>query len=344
MSARQTPITARSRGAVLCALGCIALAIPIGLAAQTVITVQASGMPVVDVEVSIWDVQGRAGLGRTDGFGAVRIALERAPAASPFVLVRRLGYAPARVPFEMRDSMTIAMTAVATRLPVLAVRTKELRCPSTTEPEADSVWRVSANRYSMRLTRFRIDWTGYLASETVTAEQRGYADPYEVRPPMYRAGGSVRGQTGMEDPPPYAMYERHLALGGEYWQWRYANLESYSADHFLSERFREQHSMVVLGRTESTTLIGFCPRYDSQADLQGELQIGINASLMGARWFFRVPHDDEDAGGEATFAPTIYDGREYIVAIRGSFWRRAGKNLYNQRRFENIRWELRPRD
>lgn len=344
MRARRTSTTARSSiGAILFALSCFALVIPHGLAAQTVITVQSSGISVAAAEVSIWDVQGRAGLGRTDGLGAARIVLERGLAANAFVLVRRLGFAPAREPFEMRDSMSIAMTAVAAKLPVLAVRTKELRCPSTTEPEADSVWRESSRRYSMRLTQFRIDWTGYHVSETVTAEQRGYADPNEMRPPLYGTGGSIHGEAGMENPPPYAMYERHIALGGEYWQWRYANLESYSADHFLSERFREQHSLVVLGRTESTTIIGFCPRNDSQADLKGELQIGVDASLMSARWFFRVPHDDEDAGAEATFAPTMYEGREYILAIRGSFWRRSGKTIYNQRRFENVRWELHPR-
>ena len=344
MSARRTSSTARRRvGAVLFALGCVTLAIPNGVAAQAVITVQASGIPVAAAEVSIWDVQGQAGLGRTDGVGTVRIAPGRTLAPGAFVLVRRLGYAPARVPFEMRDSMTIAITAVAANLPALAVRTKALRCPTATETEADSLWRLSASRYSMRLSQFTIDWTGYVAGETVTADQRGYPNPREVGQPPYVPGRSVRGQSGMEDPPPYAMYERHFGLGREFRGWRYANLGDYSADHFLSERFRERHSMVVLGRTESTTIIGFCPQDDSQADVQGELQIGVNASLMGARWLFRVPHDDEDAGGEATFAPTVYDGREYIVAISGAFWRRIGKNLYDQRRFERVRWVLHPR-
>lgn len=331
----------RNVGTVLFALGFIAVAIPNGIAAQAVISVQASGIPVAAAEVSIWDVQGRAGLGRTDGVGTVRIAPTRTLAPGAFVLVRRLGYAPARVPFEVRDSIRIAMTAVAANLPALAVRTKALRCPKATEPEADSLWRLSASRYSMRLSRFTIDWTGYVVGdERVTADQRGYPDPREPGQPPYVPGRSTLGKPGMEDPPPYAIYER---FAGGFRRWRYADLGDFGADHFLSQRFRERHSLVVLGRTESTTIVGFCPQDDSQADVQGELQIGANASLLGARWSFRVPHDDEDAGGEATFAPTVYDGREYIVAIAGASWRRIGRNLYNQSRFERVRWILRPR-
>jgi hypothetical protein len=314
------------------------------LSAQATIRVEASGAPVAAAEVSIWDSQGKAGFGRTDGNGVVRIQRERTVRAGAFLLVRRLGFAPARIPYGGNDSLTVELTAVSVELPVLAVSTRELRCPSVTEPEADSIWRASAGRYSALGTNVRIDAVGYTVNETVPTEQRGFADPNELRPPMYGTGGSYGGQPGLEDPPPYAFYERHVGTWvGEYWQWRYAALESHSAEHFLGERFHEGHTMTVLGRTESTTVIGFCPRDNSQPDLKGELQIGESGLLMGARWFFRVPHDDEDAGGEATFAPTLFDGRDYLIAIRGSFWRRAGKNLYNQRRFERVKWELHPR-
>ena len=344
VSARKIHITTLRRvGAVLFALGCITAAMPSRVAAQSVISVLSSGVPVPAAEVSIWDVQGQAGLGRTDGLGRVRIAPGRTLAPGTFVLVRRLGYAPARVPFEMRDSMTVAITAVAANLPVLAVRTKTLRCPQVTEPEADSLWRRSASRYEMGLAQFTIDWTGFTVGEPVTAEGRGYPNPKEVsQPPSvpFRSSGLPRDT---QDLPPYAIYDRYAGPRGGLAAWRYTELSGYSAEHFLSERFRERHSLVMLGTSESATIIGFCPHDDSQADVQGELQIGANASLMGVRWSFRVPHHDEDAGGEATFAPTVYDGREYIVAISGASWRRIGKNLYDQRRFERTKWVLHPR-
>ena len=329
--------------AILCALSSLALATAQSSEAQAVIVVRASGIAVVAAEVSLWDVQGSAGFGRTNDVGTVRIALERALATGAFVVVRRLGYAPVRVPYEMLDSMTIAMTAVAALLPSLTVRTTTLRCPSATEPEADSVWRASASRYSARLTQFTVDWTGYVVGENVTSEGRGYPNPGEVRQPPYTPLGSSQKQPVFDDPPPYAVYGRYNGPFGEFREWRYSLREIYSADHFLSERFHQRHSLVVLGTTGSTTTIGFCSQDESQADVQGELQIGVNALLMGARWSFRVPHDDEDAGGEATYAPTVHDGREYIVAIRGSSWRRVEKNRYSQMRFEHARWELHPR-
>ena len=318
----------------------IALSVSELATAQSTIRVESSGAPVSSAEVSVWDTDGRAALGRTDVTGSVRIVPDRAVGPVAFVLVRRLGFAPARVAYRAADSMTISLTAVASNLPVLSVRTKELRCPSATEAEADSIWRASASRYASQTRPMRITWTGYSVNETVATEQRGYPDPYEMRPPAIGGGGAMLGRVDMGDPPPYAMYERHINAGGEYWQWRYAALENYSSDHFLTERFRATHTMTVLGRNESTTIIGFCPRDDSQADLRGELEIGTNALLTGARWFYHVPHDDEDAGGEASFAPTPFEGRDYLVAIRGSFWRRAGKNLYNQRRFERVKWEI----
>ena len=68
--------------------------------------------------------------------------------------------------------------------------------------------------------------------------------------------------------------------------------------------------------------------------------IGPDGLFRSARWFYRVPHDDEDAGGEATFTRTTFEGRQYLVAVRGSSWRKAGKNLYNQERYERFGWRL----
>ena len=185
-----------------------------------------------------------------------------------------------------------------------------------------------------------IDWSGYAAGETVTADQRGYPNRAKYGNPRMCLVARFRGSRAWRILHRTPCMSVMSASAERFRAWRYANLGDYSADHFLSERFRDRRSMVVLGRTESATIIGFCPQDDSQADLQGELQIGVNASLMSARWSFRVPHDDDDAGGEAMFVPTVYDGREYILAISGAFWRSIGKNLYDQRRFARVQWGI----
>jgi hypothetical protein len=327
---------------LVCLIAVTTFVLPARASAQIVV-VRSADVPISAAEVGVWDTQGRVATGRTDFLGVVHLNLERAPIAPSFLLVRRIGFVPARRPYERVDSLTIELERAPTALPTHALRIKELRCPSRDEAGADSIWRASASRYSERGTQFRIEWSGYTTEETVTAEGRGYPDPYELRPPRMGTVGSIHGQSGMESPPPYAMYEKHVGIGGEYWQWRYASLQGFSSDHFLTDRFRETHTLVTLGETSDATILGFCPRNDSEADLQGELQIARDGLLTSARWFFHVPHDDEDAGGDATFAPTRYEGRDYLVAIRGASWRRAGKNIYNQRRFERVQWVLKPR-
>jgi hypothetical protein len=141
-------------------------------------------------------------------------------------------------------------------------------------------------------------------------------------------------------PPPYALYERHINISNEYWRWRYASLTTIVAEHFVTEAFHQRHSFAVLGTSAGSTVVGFCPRDYSAADIEGELQFGSDGALRSARWSFRVPHDDEDAGGEATFTTGPFEARSYLMAIRGSSWVRATPTHYNQTRFEISSWRL----
>ena len=144
----------------------------------------------------------------------------------------------------------------------------------------------------------------------------------------------------MRDPPHYAMYEHHVNLLGEFWRWRYSPLEDFGAEHFITEQFHVRHAITMMGRSGEATILGFCAREHEQAEIEGELLVGPDGLLRAARWFGRVPHDDEDAGGEATLGRPAFEGRQYLVAVRGSSWRRAGKNLYNQERYERFGWRL----
>jgi hypothetical protein len=186
---------------------------------------------------------------------------------------------------------------------------------------------------------------GAVVTETVTADQRGYGDGSEMTTPSRNEHFSARGDFGSTLPPPYAMYERHINVSGEYWRWRYASLNSIAAEHFVTERFRARHRLTVLGHSAGATVVGFCPIDASSAEIEGELQIGPGATLLAARWFFRVPHDDEDAGGESTFTTVPFEESSYLVGVRGSTWVRATPKLYNQRRFAIASWRLsRPAD
>ena len=310
--------------------------------AQTVVRVQAAGVPLGDVDVVAWDNDGRLAASRSDGLGIARLVLARSVGAGAFLLIRRMGFAPARVTFTGSDSLTITLTEVPTSLPVLSVETTALRCPSNGDTTADSVWRATASHYTAGLGRLYFQWSGGQVQETVTADQRGYGDGSALR--LVYGGryptAAVPAGAAIDGSFPYAWFEQHISLLGEYWRWRYRPLETFDAEHFLTPAFQARHAMMVLGRSGDAIVIGFCARDRDQAEIEGELQIGSDMFLRSARWFYRLPHDNEDAGADATFGVADFEGASYLVAVRGASWRRAGRNLYNQERYENFQWRV----
>ena len=209
----------------------LALGVALPANAQTLIRVSSAGYPVQNAEVIAWDSGGRIAAGRTDVLGAAHLTPTRVPSTDAFLIVRRLGFVPARVAFVGGDSIAISLIATPTTLPALSTSSKALT-------------------------------------------------------------------------------------------------------------FHSYHDMTGLGQSGEATILGFCARQRDQAEIEGELLIAPDGLFRSARWFYRVPHDDEDAGGEATFTQTTFEGRQYLVAVRGSSWRRAGKNLYNQERYERFGWRL----
>jgi hypothetical protein len=135
-------------------------------------------------------------------------------------------------------------------------------------------------------------------------------------------------------PPVYARWDD---LRG----WEYASLEEVSADHFASDTFRGRHDFVVLDSSSSGTVIGYCPRSSREPAIRGEIVVASDSSLSGARWEFLVPHDGDDAGGEASFTVGHFLGARYLIANRGSTWRQnGGRKRYALTSFELDNWRI----
>jgi hypothetical protein len=315
------------------------LTLPTSLAAQLVVRVEARGVPLSGAEVVAWSESARLASARSDGLGNARLSVDRAHATNAFVTARRMGFVAIRVPLPASDSLTLVLTEVASRLPVLAVQSRTLRCPIASDTAAERLWSATAARYGRGQDTLFFGFTGTSIQERVAAEERGYGNDTG----RARVGG-IYPTAGrpilLNSPPSYGAYERHLSILGEYWQWRYTPLQTSAAWHFASATFQAGHSMTVLARTEDAITIGFCPRARSDADIEGELQIGADTTFRAARWQFVVGHDDEDAGGEATFGVARMDAVPYLIAIRGSAWRRADRGHYEQERFEHRGWRL----
>lgn len=327
------------RSVVLCALA--ALLLPShDVRAQLVIRVEAHAIGVPQVEVAVWGPQGRLAGAYTDAAGIARLRFDRSRAANGFVTARRIGYAPVRVAIPGSDSLHLVLEQVPTSLPAVSVHNQTLKCPAAPEDSAVALLASASARYQD--SQDNPVYLGYVDAfddEFVSGDERGYGEELRKR----RNGVTQPKSTLLEwliPPPPYALWERHMDGGGEYWAWRYSPLETFSAWHFADSTFRVQHTFVVLGQSDGSSTLGFCSRDQKKPGIEGELVIGPDSLLRSARWQFLVPHDANDAGGEATFDVGRLDGNLFLVPIRGSFWRSTGHGRYDQQRYERLGWRL----
>jgi hypothetical protein len=311
-------------------------------AAQVVVRVSARGFGVAGAEVSAWGPHGQVAATRSDGAGTAWLLLPR-DSRNVFVVVRRLGFVPARLPIAGRDTLSIELSAVASSLPVLAVSARALRCPVRPDPAADSLLGAASAHYARGAGLLYFGWTGRWDEESVTPEERGYGDQSPLRREQSGIGSPVpteRSAATLRDPPPYGVFEMRRNASGEFRQWRFPPFDNYAAEHFITQQFRGSHTFVTLGSMGDATIIGFCTGGALEADIEGELEVGSDSTLRAARWRFIVSHDDEDAGGEVTFGAAPFEGRIYLVAVRGSSWRRGERGRYNQQRFTRTAWRL----
>jgi hypothetical protein len=305
-----------------------------------IVRVMSGAVGIAGAEVALWGPAGRMASARTTGSGIAR--LEHPSAAEPnvYVTARRLGFAPARVaPFPGADSLTVHLSAVAVSLPVLAVESRPLRCPVMPDSAARELWTAAASRYGSGQDTLNFGFVRSVARERVPRDQRGYGEALGVpsRGGWYPPPPPMRQRVA---PVPYATFVRRVTLMGTSAQWQYSPLHTFAAWHFADRSFGQRHDFAMLGRTAHSTIIGYCPRQRSDAEIQGELEIGDDSLFRAGRWTFLVRHDDEDAGAEATFGVGVFEGRRLLVAIRGSSWRSAGQGHYEQERFELTGWRF----
>ncbi|MDB4881221.1 MAG: hypothetical protein JWL60_2667 [Gemmatimonadetes bacterium] len=313
------------------------LALPVR--AQLVVRVTSGGYGLAGAEVAVWSDSGRVAAGRSDGGGTVRLILPRPRARGLTVAVRRLGHAPTQRVLGDADTVSVALAAVPGTLPALAVSARVLRCPLASEASAEALWRAAAGRYARGQERLFFGYVDLSGEERVAAESRGYGEELEKRRMGMAMSLDERSLAALMVPP-YATSARRRDISGESTRWLYAELEDRQASHFASEAFGARHAFTVLGSSDGSTVLGFCPRDGEAPAIEGEIRIDADTVMRAARWQFRVPRDDDDAGGEVAFGTARLDGQSYLIAIRGSSWRRADRGFYEQRRFERVGWRF----
>jgi hypothetical protein len=301
---------------------------------QLVVRVEANGAAVYGAEVAVWSDSGRLALGRTDAAGIVRfpVSLDKVPIQS--ITARRVGFSPARLTSPAADSVTLWLTKGAADLASVAVKSRPLQCPAESERDAVALWQRAAARYTAGQDTVPFSALGSSAEETVTAQDRGFGDPPSRRFLGYLPAGKFGS------PNEYLFGTYHPPIGPAFERWTYPSMVGSRAGRFASAEFGEQHTFVVLSRSGEATTLGFCARNRSGPDIDGEIDVGADTLLVAARWTFRVPHHQEEVGGEATFGVAHLDGARYLIAVTTSSWREMRPGLYDQKRTVLEAWKF----
>lgn len=314
--------------------------------AQLVVRVESNGAAVFGAEVAVWSDSGRLASGRTGGDGIVRFSLSRETTPIAFVSARRVGFAPGRLSFPAADSVTVGLAQRGLKLPTVAVTARPLRCPGSSD-EALTLWRRAAARYTAGQDTMSWSYLASVTQESVSAADRGFGEAPAQRQVGTVTGGVTRndaeGRKGVRqygDTLAFLYGTYHSSFGPAYDKWVYPVMYGGAAGAFASSYFGEHHTFTVLGHSGDATTLGFCARSRARPELEGELEVSADTLLLGARWSFRMPHDDEDAGGEATFGESHLGGARYLVAVTSSTWRRVRSGRYEQERYVLEAWKF----
>jgi hypothetical protein len=325
----------------------VMFAVPLPVAAQLYVRVSSHGVGVSGAEVLAWAETQLLGRAVTDFEGRARVVLAPLSGQSAkFLTVRRLGFGPNRVSLSSTtgargDSLFVELEQVPMALAVLVVRESRLRCPRVSEARAERLWRSAAAHYTPGQAQLYFGYDEILSEdELVTPDARGFGESMSRHRRLIVPPDNIH-RLLLASSPPYAAYERHANVFGEYWRWRYAPLHRFAAGHFATDDFRERHVLAILDSADGNTTVGFCPRGRNETAIKGELVIGPDTLFRSGKWSYQVSHDSgDDAGAEAVFGTSTFEGRMFLVAVQGAMWRREGRELFRQDRYALSAWRF----
>jgi len=261
-------------------------------------------------------------------------------------------------------------------LPVLVAEAAGSSCAGADDPRARAVWNVLRSRYAADAQSVSL-WTemavyggwvpaARLADYDTTSTMRGdgttdgWTSEEVVRDALqrvlrfYRAPRTGPGARGMAGRLRESLV-RQIAVEGyarlmptkftdisQAWEaWAYPPLDAELASHFIDPVFaaRNDFRMVIEG---GERLLLFCgkPRSRRQPYLAGALVLRADTTLARARWRFRTPAPDEEAGGEVEFrAYAASAGLPYLLPAVATYHRRRSL-LYFHRKQVFAGWQV----
>jgi Carboxypeptidase regulatory-like domain len=305
--------------------------------------VDASGRPLREVTVELWAASRAVAATRTDDAG--RFAITAPEGDAPLLLTaRRLGLWTQTVRLTSRDtSLALRMEARPVRLAAVTVASPRPRtCPNRDDPGARALWERMRSRY-WQPSDDTVAVFGFMELRTGTGEK---ADAH--RPEAGRVSpGWTTGALVVAHPELMALsgYASRAAggVGERTASWSYRALDDGAMQDFTGDYFGAAHTFSILGRHAGETTIAFCPRERMRrtGQIEGALVLRADTTLGWARWTFRTPRPDEDAGGESGYEPPDPALGRALLGRETVFWRKTsgGRYYFEAKTFTG--WHLR---
>jgi hypothetical protein len=202
-------------------------------------------------------------------------------------------------------------------------------CPNREEPAARALWERMRARY-WQLGQDSVFVHGFMEIRTGVGEKADAARPEagRIRPgwttgSLVSAHPELMALSGYGTPANGGPGER-IAF------WRYRVLDKGTLQDFTGAYFGAAHTFSLVATDRGEPTLAFCPRERRRdvAQIEGLLRLRADTTLAWARWSFRTPRPDEDAGGEASYYPPDPGFDHALLAHETQFWRRTGRDRY----------------
>ena len=293
--------------------------------------VDAADRPVAGARVEMWVDSRPAAAAETDARGGFQLSNVQADDGM-MLTVRRLGLQTRTLRLTAADTALVVrmevQPVVLQPLSVAAIR--QPPCPNREDPRARALWDAMRGRY-WQLGAESVFVFSFLEERSGVGAKADAWDP--------EAGRVSTGWTtgALIDADPRWMrlsgYANSAAggVGERTAYWSYRSLDGGSTQDFTGEYFGAVHTLSILHQgADRTTTIAFCSRerMGNTGQIQGTLVVAPDTTLHLARWTFRTPRPDEDAGGEASYyAPDPALGNA-LLARETIFWRKTNPPRY----------------
>jgi hypothetical protein len=315
---------------------------PLALGAQHIIRVLgARGEAIRFAQVELWSATALVAARVTDSTGLARFLVSDLSRGRA-VLVRRIGFVPARVPVSPAlDSLVLRLESLPGTLPAVTVTSARSSCPQAEDARARAQWASAAALYRVPSLEGRKADVESRRATVTEAEVGEVGDRTQSRGwRFYTLGGMEGARSGIAN----RGYARALTGNHTYddfGAWRYPPLHAELSGHFVDPLFGDRHTFAVGASSSRTTVLRFCARDRRQDGLDGTMRLEASGALIDARWTFWNPRRDaESAGGAVIFAPPAEVDVEPLFSASGLFWRRLPSGRYLQSWQGYSQWEL----